>query len=846
MIDNGFLNDKLYMSVLSFIQKVKGQVIVKMFLLFICVLIISTIIPNNILAQDKNGKFSSHSFIHDVKNKEIGEDKINPELLNNRWKAYWITHPTESTSDYGVFHFRKSFEINKTPNEFIIHISADNRYRLFVNGNSVCFGPARGDLSHWFYESVDIAPFLSIGENIIAVEVWNFGVKKPWAQISLKTALIVQGNSVSEDVVNTNSTWRVIKNHAYSPIQLVGSAKQLEVVGVGDNLDASQHPWGWETLKYNDSSWAFAKTIGAGHSTITKNDSSWTLTPRRIPMMEQTYQRLSTICRTTGGVVSLGFIQGNEKWIVPADTNITVLFDQGKLTTAYPELLITKGKGSKIKITYSESLLDAKRQKGNRNDVKGKSVFGNYDLFIADGGDNRLFRPLWFRTWRYMQIEIETKDEPLVIDDFKSEFTAYPLKENGVFESDDETLRKIWNTGWWTARLCANETYYDCPYYEQLQYIGDTRIQSLISLYVSGDDRLVRNALLQFNESITEEGLTQSRYPSSNLQIIPPFSLIWVNMVHDYWTLRDDPKFINGFMCGIDTVLDWFETRIDPKNGLLGKVEYWNFVDWATEWNKWTEKRMGGVPQGGSADGNSSILTIQFASAAQNASELHEFFGQHNKAMKYKLLSQKLTESVYNNCWDEQRGYIADKPAKEDFSMHAQILGVLTNTIPEVQQKVFVEKFMGDKKLIQPTMYFRFYLTQALQKTGTADRYIETLNLWKDMLGKGLTTFAESPDPARSDCHAWSASPNYDLLATVAGIRPASSGFKSVRIEPALGPLKFIKGQMPHPLGLIHFDLKRSGINGIEGMITLPKSLKGRFVWKGKTVKLKGKTAIKL
>ena len=147
----------------------------------------------------------------------------------------------------------------------------------------------------------------------------------------------------------------------------------------------------------------------------------------------------------------------------------------------------------------------------------------------------------------------------------------------------------------------------------------------------------------------------------------------------------------------------------------------------------------------------------------------------------------QLTKAVYEKCWDASRGYLADTPDKKAFSMHAQIFAVLTNTIPEIDQKTFVMRFINDKSLIQPTMYFRFYLTQALKKTGLADHYLETLGLWNDMLEKGLTTFAENPDPTRSDCHAWSASPDYDFLATVAGIRPGTPGFKTVEIEPALG-----------------------------------------------------------
>ncbi|HEY3389611.1 MAG TPA: alpha-L-rhamnosidase C-terminal domain-containing protein, partial [Prolixibacteraceae bacterium] len=270
-----------------------------------------------------------------------------------------------------------------------------------------------------------------------------------------------------------------------------------------------------------------------------------------------------------------------------------------------------------------------------------------------------------------------------------------------------------------------------------------------------------------------------------------------------------------------------------------------NFVDWAIEWPWLSESRIGGVPEGARMDSNSSILTMQFAYAVQRAAELNEFYGNTSEALKYKQLAQKLTAAVYKNCWDAQKGYLGDTPAKHSFSMHAQIFGVLTNTISEARQQAFVGKFIDDKTLIQPTMYFRFYLTQALKKAGLADRYLKTLGLWETMLQNGLTTFPENPDPARSDCHAWSASPNYDFLATVAGIRPGTPGFKSVRMEPALGSLKFIKGQMPHPLGMISFDLKRAGADGLEGWVELPGQLTGTFVWKGKSIAIKGKTAIK-
>ena len=166
--------------------------------------------------------------------------------------------------------------------------------------------------------------------------------------------------------------------------------------------------------------------------------------------------------------------------------------------------------------------------------------------------------------------------------------------------------------------------------------------------------------------------------------------------------------------------------------------------------------------------------------------------------------------------------------------MHTNIFAVLTGAIEKREAKNFVQRMMNDSSLIQPTMYFRFYLTQAMKKAGLSGEYLNTLGLWKEMLAKGLTTFAEKPDPSRSDCHAWSASPDYDFLATVAGIEPSSPGFKTVKIEPALGPLQFVKGKFPHPDGMIEFDMKRNGKNGITGQIILPPNLTGVFRWNGK------------
>ncbi len=765
---------------------------------------------------------------------QSADANVNSDLLTKRWQANWVSHPTASLKEYGVFHFRNAFDLDSIPEKLVIHVSADNRYHLFVNGKSVCRGPARGDFMHWRFETVDISPYLAKGKNSIAAAVWNYGEFIPGAQMTIKTAFVLQADNPKFDFVNTNpQQWRVLQDNAYVPI--THTLNTFHFVGPGDKIFADKYPWGWEQTDFNDSDWPRARLLDKAVPPGVATNNSWMLVPRTIPMMEDKLQRIDKARRVTGADINDCFFDGQHKLTIPPRKRVIILLDQTFLTTAYPEISVSGGKDAQIILNYGEALYDAKGQKGNRNEIEGRKIPNFTDAFQLDGGENRTFSTLWFRTWRYIQLDIRNRDETLTINDFYSRFTAYPFKENAAFSSSDPSIKNIWDVGWRTARLCAGETYYDCPYYEQLQYVGDTRIQALISLYVSGDDRLIRNAITSFDDSRVAEGLTQSRYPCSSMQIIPPYSLFWVAMVHDYWIHRDDPQFVKIYLPGIDAVLNWHEKYIDP-NGMLGKTMWWNFVDWAWKWD--TNKGIGGVPPT-DAQGRSSILTLQYVYALNYAAQLNDAFGRKYFADHYRNLADSLKKSTYKLCWDDKRGLLADTPDGNIFSQHANVLAVLVDLVDPNAQKKLMEKVISDSNLTQCTFYYRYYLIRAANKVGFGDRYIEMLQPWRDMLKIGLTTFAENPEPTRSDCHAWSASPNYDLLATVCGIMPAEPGFKSVKIEPHLGPLTWVEGKMPHPLGQISVRLERNGKTGIKANITLPPGLTGKFVWNGKSVDLK-------
>ncbi len=769
---------------------------------------------------------------------------INPALLSARWPASWIRAAGAGGRGAGVFLFRKSFDLPAAPTRFVVHVSADQRYELFVNGQRTATGPARGDLDHWRFETVDLAPKLAAGRNVLAAIVWNFGADAPMAQISFETSFLMQGDGEAEAVVNTGKTWKSIANPAITPLPIDRKAIKYQyfVGGPGEIVDASTYPWGWEQPAFDDTAWTATETITpASPRGARDSPSRWFLVPRAIPLMEDTPEHLEKVVRSTGGDVPAGVLDGSAKWTIAPHSRVTALLDRGHLTSAYPEVVTSGGRGASIALTYTEALHDPTAHgpggdKGNRNETTGKVVTGLADRFLPDGGSHRPFSSLWWRTFRYVEVTVETTDEPLTVDAIRARFSAYPFQQRGSFDSSDPVLRRIFDVGWRTARLCAHETYMDTPYWEQLQYVGDTRIQALVSLYVGGDDRLVKNAIELFDESRTPDGITQSRYPGALPQFIPPFSLFWIGMMHDLWWYSGDRAFLAQYLQGARGVLDWFEARLTP-DGLLGKLEWWNYADWVDTFPN------GEPPM--TAGGESAILTLQFAIALGEAADLETAFGSAANAARDRALADRLSAAVRASCWDATKGLLADTPEKRTWSQHVNLLGVLSDAIPADQRRAVMTKVLDDPSLTQTTYYFKFYLFRAVEKAGLADRYLDLLGPWKSMLDLGLTTWAEKPEPTRSDSHAWSAHPTVDLLTLVAGVEPATPGFDTVRIRPHLGSLTTLSASVPTPKGDVVVAYKRNGTQ-LTADVTLPVGVNGTIELSGQQTSLHaGKNSIR-
>lgn len=778
---------------------------------------------------------------------------INPDLLKKPWTANWITGPggsinvytamqDASLKEYGVFKFRKNLQLEEKPSNFIVHVSADNRYKLFVNGHQVSQGPTRGDLYFWNFETIDLAPHLSVGGNTIAAIVWNDGAHKPEAQISHLTAFILQGNTVREEVLNTDNTWQSVKDNSYTPLNV--RVPGYYVAGPGELVDMSKHVRDWDKPGLDASKWGQARAITVGlPKRAAVNSTGWMLVPSTLPPMEMTAQRLGSTRHAMGVKVPAGFPATKTRVTIPENSESVILLDQGFLTNAYPTLIFSGGNGAGISMGYAEGLyVGDKKQikgghiplfpKGNRNEIEGKLFIGKKDSVISDGTAGQVYTPLWWRTYRYLQLTIKTKNQPLTIDDIYGTFTGYPFVQNAKLQTSNPEMGKMLDIGWRTARLCAFETYMDCPYYEQLQYIGDARIQALVSYYNAGDDRLARHGLTLMDHSRIPEGITLSRYPTDLDQQIPTFSLWYIGMLHDYYMYRPDSLFVKDKLHGARQIFSFFE-RYQTDDGSLENVPYWVFTDW-TEGKGWD---FGMAPKG--SKGESAMLDVQLLWTYQLASQLEQQLGLKDFAKLYSSRAEQLKNTIQKKYWDASRNLYADTEEKNTFSQHVNSLAILAGLVTGEKARSLADKLLSDTTLVPASIYFKFYLHQAFVKAGMGNDYLKWLDKWRENITMGLTTWAEDSevDIARSDCHAWGSSPNIEFFRTVLGIESDAPGFSKVLIRPHLGDIKDISGEMPHPNGKISvvYKLKK---DELQTEITLPENTTGTFVWKDKRVAL--------
>ena len=756
-----------------------------------------------------------------------------PWQQHGRWPCAWVALPDAPPPPF-VAAYRLRFSL-EAPASIRAHVSADERYELFLDGQRIGRGSERGAPDLWFYESYTLD--LDAGSHVLVARVWSLGERAPVAQMSVCHGfLFAPEGAFAASLATGNAAWEARTMPGYRFLDPSPAKWRGDTVEV----DGAAFPWGFE--RGEGDGWRPAARV----EDALDRRSDWEFPPQHLlhpatlpPMLSRELRsgavrvvaqapvsdaraepvRLQDHLATEGGWNDLLAARGSV--IIPPHTARRVLVDLENYYCAYPELVTSGGAGASVRLHWAEALRHTPNpwdhDKGNRDEIDGKYFVGFGDTFLPDGAVGRRFEPLWWSAGRYVELLVRTADEPLTIERLALHETRYPLKLESTFAASDGRLERLIPLLVRGMQMCAHETFMDCPYYEELQYAGDARLEMLIGYVMTRDDKLARKALRLFDASRLASGLTQSRYPSRGLQIIAPFALWWVAMVRDYALWRDDEPFVRALLPGVRATLQAFRRYTRP-DGLLGPPEGWNTIDWVPEWDA------GNPPD--ATTGASGVLNWQLVYVLTLAAELEEMLGAGEQAAYNRRWARELAQNATDAFWDEGRGLLADDLTRQHFSEHAQCLALLSGLLEEDKRARVADGLLRDEGLSRATIYFSHYLFEAYRLIGRPDALLDRMGLWFDLVRQGFRTPVESPEPSRSDCHAWGSHPLFHYFATLLGIRPVSLGFRSIQITPQLGTLTSVMGRLVHPAGVIEVDLRME--NGAwRGAITLPDGVSG-------------------
>lgn len=708
-------------------------------------------------------------------------------------------------------------------------ISADERYVAKLDGRIVSRGPHRGIIEHWNYQTYRILP--SPGKHVLEVSVARLGRYRPFSQVSWRGGFVLKASGMYDRQLTT------------------GKAEWQSAVLTGtscweSNISRTNGQVGWP-FKVKGASWTDEQPTAYTGVRVVKprvkemiygtRADGWMLFPTGLPdQMERVCSPGHIRWVSAGDVAKFDAVLTKGETVeVPPGTSVELLWDLGDYFCAYPEMTVSDGKGSEIEWLWDESLRDGNGNKGDRSAFEGKSMTSGFgDRFYPDGGVVSRFSVPWWRSGRWCRISVKTADRPLRIKRLEIRETRYAISGDSKFKCDDAAMNDIAGICRRTMECCMHETLLDCPHWEQAMYAGDSRVELNILSALTSDDRMRRNVLSMFDWSRRNDGLVPMVTPLSGGKDSSTYTMYWIMMFGDYVEWGTDENWLKAHVPGMRAALDGLSLYEDA-DGLLRDLPGWNYVDHVC----WPN----GVPPGGRrGESPGCVINLLYLAALQSAAVAENAVHNEIMARRWSEKAERLALVIKDRYYDSDRGCLAERNMAAG-CVHAVCLGVLTGVLSHRDYHRVAEMLSSLNRGHSMKMgaHFKYYLFNAMFKIGRPDLFWSELNMWRKMVGSGLCTTTETGGiEARSDCHAWSASPLLFFHTGVAGVRPAGCFWSAVRIVPQPGELKQVFSVTPTPKGAITVDLQFDGDN-VRGVITVPPALPCEFVWRGRVIPLK-------
>jgi hypothetical protein len=493
-----------------------------------------------------------------------------------------------------------------------------------------------------------------------------------------------------------------------------------------------------------------------------------------------------------------------------------ILLDYGRLLMGWLEIEIEAPAGTVFDLLAYEA-----EQEGRPIVL---SLINNTLRYVARGG-RQTFTSTLRRGCRYLVVTVHGNSGPAVLHRATLRMSTYPWDIQGAFRSSDLRLNQIWEMCAYTLRLCSEDTFTDCPTWEQAFWIGDACYTDVMLHHVvHGDPRLNRRCLLLVADSLERVPVGNKIVPGDwENDMLPNWAFLWAMGCGEFYQMTGDLDFARAIYPALAKQNRVIENGRNAA-GVLDLQGYWHLLDWAK------------IP-----DGPTYTLTHEGCMAVaslRTTATLGRAIGAPD-AGKWDALADELTAAINAQCWQDDKQAYSDLwvngPAgntSQPTNIAAVLSGVAT---PEREAAVLPHLLYSPADWITTgSPWMTAWACMLLAQRGQVTPVLDTIrDRWGVMLDNGSSaTWEIFPGFTvmhewwtRSWCHAWSAFPGYVLQVYVLGIRPLEPGFGRALIEPQLGDLQWVEGRMPTPHGVIDAHFERTAAGGLSGSIRLPANV---------------------
>ena len=592
--------------------------------------------------------------------------------------------------------FRKKFIVNKF-SEAKAYITADDYYKLYINGRFVCQGPAPAYHLNYNYNTVDVTEYLCEGENTVAVHTYYQGlINRVWQSGDMRHGLLMDIEADGECAVSSDESFLCHRHTAYSACGISGYQTQFM-----ERYDSRAAEVGFYKTDFDDSAWKKAMLCA---------NADYTLVPQSSKML--CFEEIKPkSMRVTGNKMQLDF---------------------GGMYVGVISAKAKGGDGERLTIKMGQEL----NEDGSvRHDLRCNC---NYiEEWILSGGEDVL-ENFDYKTFRYAEIE---RDGEATLSDIKLIARHYPFVLKAKLKDEfagNEDAEKIWNLCVRSQKYGIQETIQDCPDREKGFYLGDGCYDAFTNYVLTGDDSMVRKLIDDaFASSFICDGLVTCM-SCSFMQEIAEYPLILADLLLWHYRKSGDSEYLRENALKMQKVLDFYRENYE-KDGILNDLDRWCVVEWPKNYQ---DGYAADVAEGKVSREAHISINAYYYRAVSVTNKLCRLAG----LPEYRNDEKKIYQAIIDTFYDKEAHLFVDGEEHRHISLIGNAFPYAFDMAPDEAFEENFRKMLREKGEDHTSFFTTFPLLLKFTRDGDLEqvrRYILHEGTWRRMLREGATSTFE-------------------------------------------------------------------------------------------------------